>query len=114
MRNIMKEFAKKSEQRKKSIQFKIMACTTTAMAVATSMTAMAYKNSETIKGADKIIDILLTIAKYAGIALIVYGIYEVVMSFLQNQPEAKTKGIILALGGAVMIAMPTVLTSFTS
>ena len=63
------------------------------------------------EGVDKlmnnVIGILLTIARYAGIALLVYGIYEVVMSFMQQQPEAKTKGIIMAICGVVLIALKT-------
>ena len=57
----------------------------------------------------KIIGILLTITRYVGVALIVYGVYEIVMSFMQNQPEAKTKGIIMALAGVVMVALKSVL-----
>ena len=56
---------------------------------------------------NNVIGILLTIARYAGIALLVYGIYEVVMSFMQQQPEAKTKGIIMAICGVVLIALKT-------
>ena len=59
----------------------------------------------------KIIGILLTITRFVGIALIVYGIYEIVMSFMQNQPEAKTKGIIMALAGVVMTALKSILQS---
>lgn len=59
----------------------------------------------------KIIGILLTITFYVGIALLIYGIYEIVMSFMQNQPEAKTKGIIMALSGAVMMGLKPILTS---
>ena len=58
----------------------------------------------------KIIGVLLGISKYVGIALVVYGVYEVVMSFMQNQPEAKTKGIVMALAGAVMITLKSILT----
>lgn len=57
---------------------------------------------------NKVIGILLTITRYAGIALVVYGIYEIVMSFMQNQPDAKTKGIIMAIAGVVMISMKSV------
>lgn len=56
----------------------------------------------------KVIGVLLTISKYVGIALVIYGIYEVVMSFMQNQPEAKTKGIVMALSGAVMIGLKSI------
>lgn len=57
----------------------------------------------------RVIGILLTITRYVGVALVIYGIYEVIMSFMQNQPEAKTKGIIMALAGVVMIALKSVL-----
>ena len=57
----------------------------------------------------KIIGILLTITRYVGVALVIYGVYEIVMSFMQNQPEAKTKGIIMALSGVIMIALKSVL-----
>lgn len=57
----------------------------------------------------KIIGILLTITRFVGVALVVYGVYEIVMSFMQNQPEAKTKGIVMALAGVVMIALKSVL-----
>lgn len=57
----------------------------------------------------KIIGILLTITRFVGVALVVYGVYEIVMSFMQNQPEAKTKGIVMALAGVVMIALKSIL-----
>lgn len=56
-----------------------------------------------------IIGILLTITRFVGVALVIYGIYEIVMSFTQQQPEAKTKGIILALSGVAMIALKSIL-----
>lgn len=64
-------------------------------------------DSEGLMG--KIIGILLSITRYVGIALIIYGVYEIVMSFMQQQPEAKTKGIVMALAGAVMVALKSVL-----
>lgn len=57
----------------------------------------------------KIIGILLTISQYVGVALIIYGVYEVIMSFMQNQPEAKTKGIVMALAGAVMVGLKSII-----
>ena len=79
--------------------------------------AFAFGEDVTISnkdvGADelmgKIIGMLLSITRYVGVALVIYGVYEVVMSFMQNQPEAKTKGIIMALAGAIMIALKSVL-----
>lgn len=57
----------------------------------------------------KIIGILLTITRFVGVALVIYGVYEVVMSFMQNQPEAKTKGIVMALAGVVMIGLKSII-----
>lgn len=57
----------------------------------------------------KIIGIMLTITRFAGVGLVLFGIYEIVMSFMQQQPEAKTKGIIMAMSGIVMIALKSIL-----
>lgn len=57
----------------------------------------------------KIIGIILTIARYAGIALTIWGIIDIVMSFVQQQPEAKTKGIYMALSGVVMIVLKSII-----
>lgn len=72
-----------------------------------TVTANGSTNASTMMG--KIIGILLTITRFVGVALVVYGVYEVVMSFMQNQPEAKTKGIIMALAGIVMTALKSIL-----
>jgi hypothetical protein len=34
------------------------------------------------------------------------------MSVQNNQPEAKTKGVIMALSGVVMVSIKTVITAF--
>ena len=57
----------------------------------------------------KVIGVLLSITRFVGVALIVYGLYEVVQSFMQNQPEAKTKGIIMALAGTACTALKSIL-----
>lgn len=57
----------------------------------------------------KVIGILLTITRFVGVALVVYGIYEVVMSFMQDNPQQKTKGIVMALSGIVMTALKSIL-----
>lgn len=71
------------------------------------ITADGETNAGNLMG--QIIGILLTITRFVGVALVIYGVYEIVMSFMQNQPEAKTKGIIMALAGVVMIALKSVL-----
>lgn len=91
-----------------------------AMMSTTAVTALADFGSDDVTiagGGDagqmmgKIIGILLTITRFVGVALVVYGVYEIVMSFMQNQPEAKTKGIIMALAGIVMTALKSILQS---
>jgi hypothetical protein len=74
-----------------------------------SVTVSATSDASTMMG--KIIGILLTITRFVGVALIIYGVYEIVMSFMQNQPEAKTKGIVMALAGSVMTALKSILQS---
>lgn len=89
-----------------------------AMASTAAMTASAWDDPVGVTDGNdvdagtmmgQIIGILLTITRYAGVALCVYGVYEIVMSFMQNQPEQKTKGVIMTLSGAAMIGMKTLL-----
>lgn len=56
-----------------------------------------------------IIGVILTIMRYAGVVLVIYGIYEIIMSIMNNQPEAKTKGIFMAMAGVVLIALKSIL-----
>jgi hypothetical protein len=92
--------------------------TLATMLSASAVTAFADDwESVSVQGGDanasemmgSIIGILLTITRYVGVALVVYGVYEIVMSFMQNQPEAKTKGIIMALAGIVMTSLKSIL-----
>jgi hypothetical protein len=70
----------------------------------------ASPNADDLMG--NVIGILLTITRFVGVALLIYGVYEIVMSFMQSQPEAKTKGIVMALSGVVMIALKSVIQGF--
>lgn len=72
-----------------------------------TVTASGTESATDLMG--KVIGIMLTITRFAGIGLVVFGVYEIVMSFMQQQPEAKTKGIIMALAGIVMIALKSIL-----
>lgn len=71
--------------------------------------SIATGDADGTKMMEKIIGILLTVTRYVGVALVIYGVYEVVMSFMQNQPEAKTKGIVMALAGVVMVGLKSLL-----
>lgn len=107
----------------KNILAKASALGMAASAVASMTAAQAFaggfgSDDVTITGGGdaatmmgKIIGILLTITRFVGVALVVYGVYEIVMSFMQNQPEAKTKGIVMALAGIVMTALKSILQS---
>lgn len=112
-----------SKKKNKGILAKALALGTTVGAVATNtMVAMAEADdwgSATIKEdaenasatgmMGKILGILLTITRFVGVALTIYGVYEIVMSFMQQQPEGKTKGIVMALSGVAMIALKSIL-----
>lgn len=71
------------------------------------ITASANTDANELMG--KVIGILLTITRFVGVAMIVYGVFEIVQSFQAQQPEAKTKGIILALSGVAMVALKSIL-----
>lgn len=58
-----------------------------------------------------ILGILLTITRYVGIAMTVFGVYNIVMSFTQDRPEERIKGVTFALAGVVMIGLKTVLSA---
>lgn len=101
----------------KTMAFGMAASAVTAMTANTALAGgftgenVSITNSNADAGTmmGRIIGILLTICRFVGIALVVYGVFEIVMSFMQNQPEAKTKGIIMALAGIVMTALKSVL-----
>lgn len=92
-----------------AMAFAIMATVTSASAWGESVTINDSDDPDAKDLMGNIIGILLTITRFVGIALVIYGIYEIVMSFMQNQPEAKTKGIVMALAGVVMIALKSIL-----
>lgn len=93
-----------------TVQYSAM--TVCASGTATGFDSVTVSNTSTADAGammGKIIGLLLTVTRYVGIGLIVFGIYEVVMSFIQQQPEAKTKGIVMALAGLIMAALKSVL-----
>jgi hypothetical protein len=73
----------------------------------TSVTVNENATMDSVMG--NVIGFLLTMTRWVGVALLIYGVYEIVMSFMQNQPEAKTKGIIMAFAGVVLIALKSAL-----
>jgi hypothetical protein len=67
------------------------------------------KSSSDLMGS--VIGLILGITQYVGIALIVFGVYEVVMSFMNDQPEKKVKGITIALAGVLCATLKSILTT---
>lgn len=91
-----------------------MTGTMTASALALGLTeekvtvnSAANTNPDTLMG--NIFGILLAMMRYVGIGLVLYGVFEIVQSFMNNQPEAKSKGIIMALSGVVAIGLKSIL-----
>ena len=80
---------------------------TPAPGAGTSVTVNDNATMDAVMG--NVIGFLLTMTRWVGVALLIYGVYEIVMSFMQNQPEAKTKGIIMAFAGVVLIALKSAL-----
>lgn len=63
--------------------------------------------ADTLMG--NVIGIILTITRWVGVAILIFGVYEIVMSFTQDMPEKKVKGITLALAGVVMVALKSLI-----
>lgn len=73
----------------------------------TTVTVDSNATMDSVMG--NVIGFILQLSKWVGIGLLIYGVYEIVMSFMQNQPEAKTKGIIMAFAGVILIALKSAL-----
>ncbi len=52
---------------------------------------------------------LCFVAKIVGIGLAAYGAYEIVLSFVQNQPESKIKGITMVGCGVCMFFLENII-----
>ena len=89
-----------------------MGATSALTASASCLNFERAKNADMQKGMNEIIGILLDICFYAGIALAIYGVYEIIMSFMQQQPEAKTKGIFMTMAGVVLMSLNVIVKAF--
>lgn len=68
-------------------------------------------NVNAVQAMGKVIGMILWVAAFVGAGLLIWGVIEIVMSFTNEQPEKKVKGISLALGGILMIGLKAVLTA---
>ena len=58
-----------------------------------------------------IIGWILDLVRYVGIGILIWGVVEIVLSFTQDMPDKKIKGITLAFSGVMCIALKSVLNS---
>ena len=92
-------------------------CATIVAKIATPLTTLAAisavnpkNNVDVNTGMGKIIGFLLSVTTYVGVGVLIYGAYELAMSFTQDMPDKKTKGIAFCLGGLILVAIKAVLT----
>lgn len=57
----------------------------------------------------KIVGIILTLAQAIGLILLVSGIFQLVMAYKDDNADAKTRGIQLAIVGVVLITFKAIL-----
>ena len=56
-----------------------------------------------------IIGWILDLVRYIGIGILIWGFVEVVLSFTQDMPDKKIKGITLAFSGVMCIVLKSIL-----
>lgn len=108
----MKKFINKVN----SLATKACVCLTTLVASVVSMVCPAYAvtiNSnppdfDTAAGA--LLDNIFNIITVIGIAAIIFGIFSLAMSFMQEQPERRTQGISCIAAGALIVTTKIFLT----
>ena len=78
-------------------------------AIMMAVPAFAAEAEVNTEAMTQLFSVLKSVSFYVGLGLLAFGVYEIVMSFIQSQPEAKTKGITLGIVGAVMMGLGPVL-----
>lgn len=102
---------------KKRILGHVTAITTAAMLAPANVYAVTVDKVTWKGGTDVdslvggIMGMMLTIARYAGMALTVWGIVKAVMAFKDDNTNEMTQGIRLAVVGAVLVALKSVLSA---
>ena len=82
------------------------------MSAVPAYAAVSGDNDKANAAMDQLLGIIGQVGFYVGIGLLAFGIYEIIMSVIQSQPEAKTKGITLAVVGAILMGLGTILQNF--
>ena len=110
---------KKSSIRNKLEKLYVAASSAFMMGIMSAVPAFAAdsgpkKNDTANKAMKELLGVLGTVGLYVGIGLLAFGVYEIIMSVIQSQPEAKTKGITLAVVGAILMGLSGILSNFDS
>lgn len=105
---------KKGRIRSKLEKMYIAASSALMVGVMASVPAFADApdNAQANKAIKELLKIIGDVGFYVGIGLLAFGIYEIVMSVIQSQPEAKTKGITLGVVGAILMGLGGILGNF--
>ncbi|WP_097005245.1 hypothetical protein [Lacrimispora amygdalina] len=54
---------------------------------------------------------LMNLVSHAGLVLIAFGIGQLILAFKDDNPEAKSRGVMILLGGVFCVTISTILTS---
>lgn len=96
----------------------IFALETVAFSLLTPLVAHANGNTVTVGDLDNasmdnimggIIGTVLSIARWVGVGVLVYAIYQIYVSQMDQNPDARTKGIVWAVVGIGLITIKSVL-----
>lgn len=114
-------FMKIKETREKitnKVKRTIFALETVAFSLLTPLVAHANGNTVTVGDLDNasmdnimggIIGTVLSIARWVGVGVLVYAIYQIYVSQMDQNPDARTKGIVWAVVGIGLITIKSVL-----
>ena len=95
----------------------VTAAETAMLSVNTALTAHAADDVEVLDIGDKtmgdivgsIISFILDIARYVGVALLVFGLYQLYTSFKDENPDGKIKAVTFCMTAVGLITLKTVL-----
>lgn len=81
----------------------------TAIAGVIATVEPTFATNETEALVTSVIDIVLDMARYIGMVLVVTGVFQLVMAYKDDNADAKTRGIQLAICGIVLIGLKSIL-----
>lgn len=110
--NELKVSMGKKMNKARQMVYTLMAMAMVKVVVPLSVHAERIKPNTSVNvenGMGDIIGLLVTVTRYIGVGVLVYGGYELAMSFTQDMPDKKAKGIAFLFGGLILVAIKSVL-----